>query len=378
MKHCKTYLCLSLVLVMLFVALSGCGQSDKELSDGLDTGADDTSLSGDGTFSYSDGIDENGLWKGVKALDYVEGLNYLSLQIPSDVHQISDDSIQTEIDNILTYYPNSKQILDREVADGDTVNIDYVGSVDGVEFDGGSTGGGGAEVTIGVTNYIEGFLGQLIGHMPGDTFDLEVTFPETYEEESLRGKDAVFVTTINYIVEQGELTDGYVAENLFNDYGWSTVKEMKDELRTDLQKNAIKNYIGEYLVTETTVHSVPEQMTKYQEQAMLMFYQEYATSYSMELEEFLTTYVGVAGVEELIENNRDNNKEAATYYLILQAVAEDAGLSVNEADLTNYFTEYMGTSDYASFEEQYGLPYIKQIVLSQKVVDYIIGSAVLA
>lgn len=76
------------------------------------------------------------------------------------------------------------------VQDGDTVNIDYVGTVDGVEFDGGSTDGNGADLVIGSGTYIDDFEEQLIGSHPGDQVSVEVTFPDNYSSEELSGKDA--------------------------------------------------------------------------------------------------------------------------------------------------------------------------------------------
>ena len=85
------------------------------------------------------------------------------------------------------------------VQDGDTVNIDYVGSIDGVEFDGGNTNGAGADLTIGSGTYIDDFEEQLIGAHPGDTVEVNVTFPENYGDEELNGKDALFVVEVNGI-----------------------------------------------------------------------------------------------------------------------------------------------------------------------------------
>lgn len=87
------------------------------------------------------------------------------------------------------------------VADGDTVNIDYVGTVDGVEFDGGSTNGAGTDLVIGSGSYIDDFEDQLIGAHPGDEVQVEVTFPEDYGSQDLAGKDAVFSVTVNGIYQ---------------------------------------------------------------------------------------------------------------------------------------------------------------------------------
>lgn len=87
------------------------------------------------------------------------------------------------------------------VKNGDTVNIDYVGYVDGVAFDGGNTQGMGTDLTIGSGAYIDDFEEQLIGYHPGDSVEVNVTFPENYGKENLNGKDAVFEVVINGIYE---------------------------------------------------------------------------------------------------------------------------------------------------------------------------------
>lgn len=87
------------------------------------------------------------------------------------------------------------------VEDGDTVNIDYIGTVDGVEFDGGNTNGQGTDLVIGSGSYIDDFEEQLIGAHPGNDVQVEVTFPDDYSNADLQGKDAVFAVTINGIYE---------------------------------------------------------------------------------------------------------------------------------------------------------------------------------
>lgn len=88
------------------------------------------------------------------------------------------------------------------VENGDTVNIDYVGSVDGVEFDGGNTQGMGTDLVIGSGSYIDDFEDQLIGSHPGDQVDVYVTFPDPYSGNSdLSGKEALFKVTVNGIYE---------------------------------------------------------------------------------------------------------------------------------------------------------------------------------
>lgn len=108
----------------------------------------------------------------------------------------SSDSAPTGTDNI-SYSADSSLT----VKDGDTVNIDYVGSIDGIEFDGGSTQGNGTDLVIGSGKYIDDFEEQLIGSHPGDEVKVTVTFPEDYGNEELNGKEAVFDVTVNGIYD---------------------------------------------------------------------------------------------------------------------------------------------------------------------------------
>lgn len=122
----------------------------------------------------------------------------------SSTSSTSDDSSSAAAESTEEATTDSSSYLtdtSLTVEDGDTVNIDYVGSIDGVEFDGGSTNGSGTDLVIGSGSYIDDFEEQLIGAHPGDTVDVTVTFPEDYGNEELNGKEALFVVTINGIYE---------------------------------------------------------------------------------------------------------------------------------------------------------------------------------
>lgn len=107
------------------------------------------------------------------------------------------DSLSPDTGNGLPYSTDSSLT----VQDGDSVNIDYVGSIDGVEFDGGNTQGAGATLVIGSGSYIDDFEEQLIGSHPGDEVDVIVTFPEDYGNAELNGKEALFEVTVNGIYQ---------------------------------------------------------------------------------------------------------------------------------------------------------------------------------
>lgn len=385
---------ISLMLIVAMLALAGCSSAedpsgDEEVQttvadlaeDGEATDSDDTSSEETGEevapvveLDYTTGLDDNGFHKNIVAEDYVDLIDYKNISVPEEVHTIPDASVQVEIDSLMAYFTSSVQITDRPVADGDTVNIDYVGSVDGVEFEGGSTGGAGTDVTIGVTSYIDDFLAQLIGHTPGESFDITVTFPEDYGVDELNGKDAVFAITLNYITEEilPELTDAFVAENLSEVNQWTTVEEMTTGIHNELQNLAIRDYVQTNLIDEMTVSSIPESVLDYEKLVMLNYYQGAANQYSMTLEEFLAANTEFADVDALYEGYADQIDDVASYSLVIQAIAESADINVTEEDLSDYFLKYNGSSDYSEYEAIYGISYLKYTILQELVLDYLV------
>lgn len=113
--------------------------------------------------------------------------------------QTADTNTESLSDNNASGYSTDSSLT---VENGDTVNIDYVGSVDGVEFDGGNTQGMGTDLVIGSGSYIDDFEEQLIGAHPGDVVEVNVTFPDPYENNTdLSGKEALFTVTVNGIYQ---------------------------------------------------------------------------------------------------------------------------------------------------------------------------------
>ena len=293
----------ALLLVASMVFAVGCStgnntdSGEKETTTAENTDAVDAAK--ELGLDYTSGLEENGYFSKVIAKDLVELADYKNISIPSESHTVTDEIIQANIDDLMSNFTTTVETMERAVEYGDTVNIDYVGSVDGVEFEGGSTGGNGTDVTIGVTSYIDDFLEQLIGHEPGESFDIEVTFPEDYGVETLKGQDAVFAITINHIKEtlSPELTDDFVAENFGESHKSSTLEELETIVRDDLQERAIKGFLQNYIVTNSTVIELPETLVEYQKTTMENYYVMSAASYGIGLEEFLKSYVGYDTME---------------------------------------------------------------------------------
>lgn len=351
--------------------------AQQESQEATSEGASDTS-SETVSFDYGDYLDENGHWKDVTALDYVtlpDG--YAAISVPADDVVPTDEDVQAQIDYLASNFATTEQVTDRAVEDGDTVNIDYTGTIDGVEFDGGSTNGAGTDVTIGTTQYIDDFLDQLVGHMPGETFDVEVTFPDDYGVDELNGKDAVFSTTINYIEEQvtPEIDDAWVNENLSSSYGWTTVDEMRQGITDSLQANAVANYVQTYVTDNSEISEIPEVIVESQRQMTLSQYQSYADAYGMSLEDMLSMVSGAQSTDEFFEMNADSFEQTARGYLVYQAIAEDAGIDPTEDDVLAYFQSVMGVDDLTDLEASYGMPYLKLCTLVQQVEDLLTDGA---
>ncbi len=370
MKRVLSYaVCLILVL-QLCALFPSCGKDAGDSTETTDssevTASDVTTSTAD---LYSDPLNEDGMYK-VRALDYVK-VDKSALEVvmvPSGLIDLSDDDLTCAIAAVISEYADADIKADREIRLGDTVNIDYVGSVDGVEFSGGSTEGKGTDVTIGVTSYIDDFLYQLIGHRAGDVVNIEVTFPENYGNEQLNGKDALFVTTVNYILTTPELTDEFVKANL----GFDTADAFIEDAKKKLTDERLSDWVVGYINDICTVSEVPATFSAHQVQMTLDYYAGYAEYYGMTLDDFISAAFNMTKDQFLADAaTGETCSSNARYTLCCQAIAETLGLAADEEALADYFEKTSGSRDYSELENYYGLPYLKQVVLAEIVGEYI-------
>ena len=369
--------CTALALLLL----TSCGaKKPEETTSSATTGSVVTDLPGGDTESvdtvkiYSGALQEDG-GMSENALQYVRfgNTDLIGHVIPNEVWNIGDKDVEKQLATIAAQFADSTLKQDREIRMYDTVNIDYVGSIDGVEFSGGSTGGQGTDVTIGITSYIDDFLEQLIGHKPGETVNVSVTFPEDYGKEELNGKDALFVTTINYIAFTPELTDELVAEKLtYADC--KTVAELEAYVRETLSAENIEEYILEHL-TSIPVSELPQAYVDYQLSLMLEYYRGYAESYGLDIDTFLSYAFGTTA-EALKEEMRPYCEEQAHLALVVEAAYESLGKSVGEEELKEYFSDAVENGEYEEYLSYYGAPYLKQIAAVDLLKQYIIENSV--
>ncbi len=315
-------------------------------------------------FDMSQYLDENGYVKEVDFEKAVKLVDYKAMVIPKEKHTPTDADVEYQINYILSQFATeSKEIKEGTVPDGATLNIDYVGSIDGVEFEGGSTGGKGTEVTIGVTQYIDDFLQQLVGKEIGSNFDIEVTFPDDYGAADLAGKDAIFNITINFMKETvlPELTDDFVKEKLSSFIEAETVEEFRTEIVKQMSQDMVNSYVYNEIVAGSKVNQLPENVFNLQADYILANHESTAQYYGLSLADYLLA-AGYGDLDKYTENYKSLIEGSANELLILQAVAKAENLQVTEADITEYF----GGEDYSVLEDLYGMPFIKFLIVQTK------------
>lgn len=335
-------------------------------------------------FTYSAALDENGYFTGVRALDYVTlPADYKALSVSAADVQVTDDELQTNLDYILSQFAETEQDTESTIQNGDSVNIDYVGSVDGIEFTGGNTNGQGTTVTAGSTQYVDDFLTQIIGHKPGETFDVVVTFPDGYNDSTdangdpikLAGQEAVFSVTINYIAKSvtPELTDEFISKNIDPKYG-STVEEFKDTVRKDVADANLEKYVTNYL-TQNTVYAdeLPEAVTEYSSMMVLNYYCGYASAKNQTLTQFIQENLDADSIQALLDSNKEAIDNQAKHFLLYQALAEDQGLDCTDDDVKAYF-EDLGTTDYSDYQNFYGTNYLRMNAVGDKAFNNILAN----
>ena len=335
-------------------------------------------------FNYSAALDENGYFTGVRALDYVTlPADYKALSVSAADVQVTDDELQTNLDYILSQFAETEQDTESTIQNGDSVNIDYVGSVDGIEFTGGNTNGQGTTVTAGSTQYVDDFLTQIIGHKPGETFDVVVTFPDGYDDSTdangdpikLAGQEAVFSVTINYIAKSvtPELTDEFISKNITPKYG-STVEEFKDTVRKDVADANLEKYVTNYL-TQNTVYAdeLPEAVTEYIGMMILNYYCGYASAKNQTLTQFIQENLDADSIQALLDSNKEAIDNQAKRFLLYQALAEDQGLDCTDDDVKAYF-EDQGTTDYSDYQNFYGTNYLRMNAVGDKAFNNILAN----
>ncbi len=315
---------------------------------------------------------------------YVDLGSYKDIQYTPTETAITEEDVDKKVNQLVTQNATKVEKKTGVAMQGDTVNIDYVGTIDGVEFSGGNTGGAGREITLGSSGYVDNFDEQIEGHSPGETFDVKVTFPEDYGKEELNGKPAVFKTTLNYIVSQEypELTDAFVAEKTeyktVQEYREATQAEMvKEQAEKDLETD--KESMMTQIIDTSTVKQYPQSDIEDRTKMLTEQLTSTAQAYGMTADQYLAAINYTA--DQFQTEIRNAVEESIKRKMIVCAIAtkEDISVSKEEADAKiKELLESSGLSDVSELNQRAGYKDedYYYIVMEEKVLDFVYGNAV--
>ena len=362
----------------LAVGMAGCGKSASSGASSESTRLDLGSAADYDyqNFTYSDGLDENGYWTGVKALDVVTlPEDYAAIPLKKADIEPTEDEVQSQIDSLLDQHATTAEVTGRAAANGDTVTIDYSGTVDGVAFTGGTYSG--YSLKLGSGTFIDGFEDQIVGHNVGDTFDVKVTFPEGYSDSTdaegntlvLSGKEAVFSVTLNGISEevQPELTDAWVDETLGTSNNLHSVEALRAFYQQQLYQTNLQTAVMDYLLQNSTFGDIPKSVLDYQVTQCLNYYYTMGGHYGYELDAFVQM-MGYDNADAMLAALADNIESYAKEALVYQAVAEAMELAPTQEQIDAY----------SAYTDTYGANYCTMVAMMDTVTEALTTGAKVA
>ena len=388
MKRVKRILVMLLVAA-LALAVIGCANTAEEESSDGDWGVfvEDESEEGLEPGFTPDRPERQ--WEGEPELsnDYINIYQVTGLAITHEaIEPITDEQVDAFIDSQLMHNPIRNEITDRLTEEGDQVEFDFLGSVDGVPFDGGAAEGHllvlGSGGFIGAYGDYQGFEEQLIGREPGTTFDIEVQFPTDYFAPDLAGVVAVFEINLHAIIlfEAAELTDNWVQEN--SEYS-RTVAEYREEIRNMLDEQnrtmAIDQQQGEAfeaLFDNVELLSFPAGVVENEFAELIDHYQELATMNGMELADFVQWQYGM-DEEEFYIAAADLAENIILRRLVIDLIMEAKGLvltDIEHAVRVGELSRMVGFDSVEEFVNHFGEEEInealRQIIVAEFLVEH--------
>lgn len=277
---------------------------------------------------------------------------YKGFEVSVPAPSVDDATVQMYVENIFQGAVTEEMgVKNRAVENGDNAYISYVGKKDGVAFDGGTSEG--TFLLIGSGSYIEGFEEGLVGVMPGETVDLNLTFPEGYQNTDLAGQDVVFTVTVHYLAP--EITDEAVA--LMGEEVFTTVEELNTYVYNQLMLQAeadyelnIENAIVEQLLANTTFNDVPEDLIAKYTSNVYKNMEMAAAQYGYDVDTYTMLFYGVDAATITTEFGEESAKQG----LVFQAIANAEGLTIDDAELDAKLQEQAELYGLASIEELIG------------------------
>ncbi|MCL2111535.1 MAG: trigger factor [Clostridiales bacterium] len=306
--------------------------------------------------------------------------DYEGVKIESVSYPASDEDVEKQLEQAQNRGMRLVE-SDGEAGDGDTVNIDYSGSIDGVKFDGGTDAG--HNLKLGSGAFIEGFEEQLLGKKAGDEVDVKVTFPDEYHADTLAGKEAVFAVKVNEVrvEEKPELNDEF-AQDISE---FDTLDELRADIKTKLAEQGVlraememKDAILQKIYEANDI-DVPTVMVDDQLEDMLKEFEQGVKQQGFKLEQYFQMTGQVPN--ELRERIKEDAYKRVKTKLIVQNIARLQGFEASEEEVED---------ELAKMAEQYGMEkeklrdvlgefqikLLKDDIKNKKAVDYIYANAI--
>ena len=265
--------------------------------------------------------------------------SYKGMKIQQFAYTVKDEEIDAEIARVQDRNARKVAVSDRAAASGDIVNIDFVGTVDGVKFDGGEAEG--FDLTLGSGQFIPGFEDQVVGMNIGETKDVNVTFPENYQAENLKGKAAVFAVKLNGIQakELPEVTDEFIKEAT----GSETVEEYKAKAKERLQaqadrraNDATENSILEAIAANAEAE-IPQAMIEREIDGLVQKFEYQLMYQGLKLQDYLD-FLKVTNAD-FRKNYEEQAKKNVMNQLIISQIIKEENIEATDAEVDEKVAE---------------------------------------
>jgi len=343
-KHLRQIATAALACALSLTTLAACGNKNAsgEATDNASSQAD-TATAGKNV------SDENATY--VSQLDiekYIDIKDYKNIEVTVSSYDVTDEMVDyyftQQLSQLAPSVASEKFVTDRAVANGDLINLDFAGYKDGVAFDGGTAEG--YTLLIGSHSFIDGFEDGLIGVNPGESVDLNLTFPENYGQADLAGADVVFTCKVNGIIPEEEVvalfnvTSGTAAAKGFDGMK-ATLKSLIEESYESQYQSELENAIAEKLqeMAEFKEEFPNSLIIKYQENAREVL-QQYADMYQTDIDTLASQMLGITADQFIQDNSYNQLKIDAA----LAFVAAKEGIEIDDKELADRIDQYITDS----------------------------------
>ena len=302
--------------------------------------------------------------------------SYKGMKIKEFAYNVEDADVDKEIERLLDRNARKIEVSDRPCQNGDTVNIDFVGTIDGVKFDGGEAAG--FDLTLGSGQFIPGFEDQVVGMNVGESRDVNVRFPENYQAEELKGKDAVFAVKLNSVKgkELPELTDAFIKDAT----GSETIEGYKAKTKERLQQQADKNSLDATensildAISATAEAEIPQAMIEREIDGLVQKFEYQLMYQGLKLQDYLDFIKTTK--EEFRKNYEEQAKKNVLNQLVISQIIKDEKIEATDEEVEAKVAEQAASVDKSAEEYKKGMDprqydYIKSDIIITKLFDFL-------